>query len=246
MTGARVARHTRVIALAVMATLCAVGAASIVSGRERSIRSQVGPLVPVLVASQPIREGKLLTATSATSLLIQRRVPARFVPPGALRSAQQAVGYRTDSELAAGDYVTSGTLVAPNTAAQGGSDASARGGRLVELAVSGGMSVLARVEPGSFVDVLVTSDRGGSPRTYLALQRVELLQVGSTNGEAATSGGGGDSPADALVTLRVTLREAVLLTAAQNFSREIRLVPRPAGDKRALRPVAVAASDLRP
>jgi pilus assembly protein CpaB len=34
----------------------------------------------------------------------------------------------------------------------------------------------------------------------------------------------------ALATLRVSLRQAIYLTAADNFAREIRLLPRPPGD----------------
>jgi hypothetical protein len=50
--------------------------------------------------------------------------------------------------------------------------------------------------------------------------------------------------ADGRVTLRATLRQAVLLTAADNFAREVRVVPRAAGDTRRLGPVSIAASGL--
>ncbi|MFL5826552.1 MAG: hypothetical protein ACJ76V_08525, partial [Thermoleophilaceae bacterium] len=49
----------------------------------------------------------------------------------------------------------------------------------------------------------------------------------------------GGQPADpskgvstSLATLRVTLRQAVFLTAAQSFARELRLLPRPPGERR--------------
>jgi pilus assembly protein CpaB len=41
------------------------------------------------------------------------------------------------------------------------------------------------------------------------------------------------SAATALATLRVTVRQAVYLTAADNFAREIRLLARPPGDRSA-------------
>jgi hypothetical protein len=50
--------------------------------------------------------------------------------------------------------------------------------------------------------------------------------------------------ADGRVTLRATLRQVVLLTAADNFAREVRVVPRAAGDNRRLGPVSIAASGL--
>jgi pilus assembly protein CpaB len=46
---------------------------------------------------------------------------------------------------------------------------------------------------------------------------------GDADAEAAPAAG-------ALATLRVTVRQAVYLTAADNFGREIRLLVRPPGD----------------
>jgi hypothetical protein len=43
----------------------------------------------------------------------------------------------------------------------------------------------------------------------------------------------------------VTLRQAVYLIAAQNFAREIRLLPRPPGDRHRSGTAAVAAGDLQ-
>jgi pilus assembly protein CpaB len=40
-----------------------------------------------------------------------------------------------------------------------------------------------------------------------------------------------DNAGKLVATLRVTVRQAVYLTAAQNFAQEVRLLPRPAGDR---------------
>ena len=42
----------------------------------------------------------------------------------------------------------------------------------------------------------------------------------------------------------MTLEQAVMLTAAQNFAREIRLLPRPPDDGRRMEPTSVDASEL--
>jgi pilus assembly protein CpaB len=99
------------------------------------------------------------------------------------------------------------------------------------------------------VDVLVTSEQseqvGRSGRTYLALQRIELTDLRPRQeGDAVANADA--HQADSVATLKVTLRQAVLLTAAQNFAREVRLVPRPRGDDRRLRATAVSAEQLRP
>ncbi len=110
----------------------------------------------------------------------------------------------------------------------------------------GGSAVRGFLRPDLRVDVLVTSEQAqGSGRTYLALQRIELADLRRIEEDdpAAT---GDTRRADSVATLRVTLRQAVLLTAAQNFAREVRLVPRPTGDDQRLGSTAVSAAQLRP
>ncbi len=59
----------------------------------------------------------------------------------------------------------------------------------------------------------------------MALGGVELLRLG----EAGTRSDSSGAPT-ALATLRVSLRQAIYLTAADNFAREIRVLARPPGD----------------
>jgi pilus assembly protein CpaB len=237
-------RRVRIMVTAGAALICGGVAASIVSNDEAKLRAQVGPLVPVVVAAAGIPEGKLVTPASASSLLVQRRVPGRFVPPNALHDPTDASGFRTAAAVSAGDYLTRGLLITNDHEIGRSAGVGTGSERLIQMAVSGGTTVLAQLEPGARVDVLVTSDRGGEPRTYLALQRVEL--VATSDGSAGSTPTSGDQTADAIATLRVSLKQAVLLTAAQNFAREIRLVPRPSHDRRLLAPVLVTAKDLRP
>jgi pilus assembly protein CpaB len=113
---------------------------------------------------------------------------------------------------------------------------------VVEVAVAGAAAFQGALRPGARVDVLITSERGpGTPRTYLALQRIELADFRPDEGGNA-SGERGES----LAWLRVTLRQAVLLTAAQNFARELRLVPRASNENRRYPPATVSAGDLHP
>jgi hypothetical protein len=55
---------------------------------------------------------------------------------------------------------------------------------------------------------------------------------------------GGTAAPTALATLRVSVREAVYLTAAANFANEVRLVLRPPGDHKRVGAAAVPASGL--
>jgi pilus assembly protein CpaB len=231
-----VSRRTRGLALLGAAAACAGLAASSVSRYTNDVRAQVGPLVPVVVARTELRRGTAITPGGAARALEVRRIPARYAPPRALASISGAVGFRLAVALQPGDYVSDLTL----TSRGGGARAGDAGGRTVEVAVAGAGSLEGAFQPGTHVDVLITSDRGGGPgRTYLALQDAELLAFA---GSTAVAGAGETGKATA--ALRVSLRQAVLLTAAQNFARELRLVPRSAGDRRRLGAVEISGSDL--
>jgi pilus assembly protein CpaB len=97
-----------------------------------------------------------------------------------------------------------------------------RGERAVEVVAAGSPEL---VVPGARVDVLVTREGAG---TKLALQDVEVLA-------AAAAPGDDFAGARVAATLRTTVRQAVYLTAAQSFAREIRLLPRAAGDRERVR-----------
>jgi pilus assembly protein CpaB len=215
-------------------------AASEVEDRERMVESRIGPLVPVVVTRSDLGAGARLEPAR----LAVRRVPARFAPPDALAAPEEAAGARLATPLAGGAYVTAATL------ARGDGEASGRPGageRALDIAVVAGAD-LAAAGPGARVDVLITTDAGdGRGRTYLALEDVELIGVRAAGEGASGGAGGGDGAAaraTATATLRVTLREAVLLTAAQSFARELRLVVRPGGERRTGRPLAVDSAQL--
>jgi pilus assembly protein CpaB len=236
-----VSRRARAAALLGLSAVCAGAAISLVNRYASDVRAQVGPLTPVVVAASDLPRGQNITPRALLERLTERRIPARFVPPDALRSTRDALGLRALARIPAGSYVGAAQLGPPQSRTR---PALADGGRVVEVPVSGAATTGELVRPGVRVDVLVTSERGaGPPRTYLALQRVPLVGLRPLQSEVAA---GDEAGPDAVAAVRVSLRQAVLLTAAQNFARELRLVTRPRGDDRSFPPTAVAASDLHP
>ena len=95
------------------------------------------------------------------------------------------------------------------------------------VAVGPAESLLA----GARVDVVVTREAAGGSAgsTTLALEDVEVL--GATRAPASGNGPDADLPRVAL-DLRVSVRQAVYLAAAQSFAREVRVLPRAPGDRR--------------
>jgi pilus assembly protein CpaB len=209
-------------------------AASQVHDRERKAAEQIGPPVEVLVAARDLPAG----ARVVRGAVAVRAVPARFVPPDALASAAGVVGARVAVPVAAGGYLTAGLLEGAGRPA--GENGTVKGRRAVTVEVAGGGALAdlaggggGDLTSGLRVDVLVSTETGaGAGRTVMALAGAELLRLGQTGGpyadpEAASASTG----PTALATLRVSVREAIYLTAADNFAREIRLLPRPPGDR---------------
>ncbi len=239
------ARRRRAFLMLSVALACGGLAASEVGGRVRDVERRVGAPVPILVAARDIPAD---TALKRADLGL-REVPERYVPPGALSSHADVAAARTAVPLAAGTPVTEGLLGGGDP--RGGRPAGTlrRGERAVEVAVVGGAALGEAAGPGARVDVLVSTEpREGPGRSFLALEDVELLDLRPQGAGEAPAGRSGEdtaaAAATALATLRVTLRQAVYLTAAQNFAREVRLLPRPSGDSRRAGRTVVGATGL--
>jgi pilus assembly protein CpaB len=240
------ARRRRAFLFLSLALACGGLAASEVSSRVREVEASVGGLVPVLTAARDVPAGEELRRAD----LAVREVPERFAPPDALVGAREATGLPVATPLVKGSYVTA-AVFGPAAGGEAGARGPAplrRGERAVEVSVAGG-DVLAGSAPGARVDVLISTDaREGPGRTLLALEDVELLDLragaGAGAGVAGIEAEGAGATASGTATLRVTLRQAVYLTAAQNFAREVRLLPRPPGDRRRAGRAEVPADGL--
>jgi pilus assembly protein CpaB len=240
----RAARRRRGAVLLALAIAAGGLASSRVERRERGIEAQVGEPVPVVVASADLRQGQRISEEQVSRSLAVRQVPARFAPPDALTEPADAAGATLAAPVAAGGYVTAGALAAPADHGAGRSGAIAPGQRALEVAAAGGED-LADAGPGALVDVIVTTERGeGRGRTYLALEAVELLSARPGGDSASAGDGAGASGQTMLATLRVTLRQAVFLSAAQSFAREIRLLPRAPNERRRVGPLAIDSGSL--
>jgi pilus assembly protein CpaB len=233
-------RHRRAAVLLGLALVLGGLAASDVAGREGALRRAVGPSVPVVVARTPIRAG----ATLDRDDLAVRQVPSRFAPalayasPAALEHAKAAVAVEAGEDL-------SPALIDDGSAAAAAAGAPVRSGERVADLVARGPSALIRA--GTRVDVLVTRERGdgsAAGTTSVALEDAEVLAAHAVAAEdgAGTAAAGSEHVA---VSLRVTVRQAVFLAAAESFARELRLLPRAAGDRRHGLTGTTVGADLR-
>lgn len=240
MTGS--ARRRRAVLLLSLALAAGGLAASEVQSRVDSVEARTGAPVPVVVAREDMAAGEPVDPAR----LELRDVPGRFVPPDVLTDTTQAAGRRLSAPLPRGAYLTEGAFATEPPDEEAPGPALRRGERAVEIAVAGTGGPAGGAEPGARVDVLVTTEgRSGGGRTYVALENVELLDLREGAGEASDAAADAGGPvAAALATLRVTPTQAVFLTAADSFARELRLLVRPPGDRRPLRSPVVASGEL--
>jgi pilus assembly protein CpaB len=156
-------------------------------------------------------------------------VPRRFAPEGAIASPAAVTGLRAAVDIAAGTDITV-AMVGDGRAPPVG-PAIRRGERVARVVALASPEL---VTPGSHVDVLVTPEPrdGASGEAVLALEDVEVLDAVPAAGDAPGGGSSGRSEPGARVdaSLRVTLRQAIYLAAAQDFARELRLLPRSDAD----------------
>jgi Flp pilus assembly protein CpaB len=211
-------RRSRAAAFLLAALLAAVAAAAVADGYGEKVVEGYGELRPVLITSADLRTGEEIDPRVATEKLEVRRVPIKFVPPGALAAPTEALGLTPSIPVPAGSYLLASQLRSSRTASD---DATlGHGRRPVEITVNGAGALSAMgVQPvGSKVDVVVTAEPedSGSGRTYVAAAGVPLLGLGP---------GGEGGAGEATATLGLTRAQALQLIAAQSFARRVTVIP---------------------
>ena len=212
-------RRSRAVAFLAAALICAILAAT-VAGRYRSrLEGRYGPLRPVVVSTGELAAGEAIGAERAAAAMSVRRVPARFIPPGAISSPGEAVGRAPAALIPPGSYVIGAQLQLPRVEPPRRPGVGV-GRRPVQVPVAGAEALLigdGSPEGGS-VDVVVSRQAGlgSSASARIAASSVKLLALQSPPGP-----GEGWS-----ATLALTEEQALSLIGAQAAGREIRLLPR--------------------
>jgi Flp pilus assembly protein CpaB len=214
-------RRRRAIAFALLAVGAAAVAAAIADGYGSRIARSYGDLRRVVVVRERLPAGRPIGPERLESGLEARRVPVRFVPPGTLTRPVEALGLAPKVELVPGSYLAGSALKPPRGDAEAATPKLGKGQRPVEISVTGAGALLS-VEGGTVhprVDVVVTSEpfSGGRGHTYVAASDIPLLALDS----AGSSMSGGAVAA----TLGLTRKQALELIDAENFARQVTLLP---------------------
>lgn len=214
-------RRGRALAFSLAAAAAATIAAIVADGYGAGVARGYGELRPVVVARSALPARRAIDPPVAATGLELRRVPARFVPPGALSDPAAAIGLEPAVRIPAGSYLLATQLRPPRR----GSAALdlGRDRHPVEISVSGAAALLLGGDgpAGERVDVIVTSEPSGtgSGRTYVAAASVPLLAL-------APGSAGLEAEGIATATLGLTKHQALRLIAAESFARQVTLLPR--------------------
>lgn len=213
-------RRARALAFGLLALLAALLGAVLVAGYGSRVASGYGPLRAVVVVRETLAPGTAIGPREAGRSLEVRKVPARFVPAGALGRPDDALGLVLRGPAPGGSYLLAAQLGPPRRARRGPRLGGGR--RPVEIAVSGADALFATGGEGRGrrVDVVVTAEpEGPGPgRTYVGAAAVPLLALGP--GEDGGAPGG-----IAAATLGLTRSQALRLIAAESYARKLTLLP---------------------
>jgi len=225
------------LTFALALTLSGVSAV-VITRKEREVNARYGVRVDVLTALTDIKAGEKITAKQLgiTSL------PQRFVSVDALNAPAQVVGKKSTVDISSGSYILKTYTESSATNSFLGVEL-AEGDRIVDVVVSGSLEL---VKPGVHVDVLVTKvdDRDPNSRgneTKVALEEVAVVAVKPVAEFASDAEATGQQKIQ--VSLKVDTADAVYLSAAENFAKEIRLLVRPEGEGPSIK-YQVDAQDL--
>ncbi len=193
--------------------------------QELAVAQAPPPTVTVVAAKRTLYQGQTLTSED----LEQREVEPDYVPPTAYRTVDELIGRVPQERILQGEYIRAERL-ASSGAGVGLNAIIPRGQRARSINITDGSAVSGFLNPGNYVDVLVTikPDReakgsGGSKakdddyRTITLLQNVKILAVDSRlgAGDAESETGRDGNTYRPSVTLAVTPEEAERITHAQ-------------------------------
>ncbi|MGH2981982.1 MAG: SAF domain-containing protein, partial [Solirubrobacterales bacterium] len=136
-------RRARAVAFFGLSAGCAALAAAVANGYGTRVAQGFGSLREVVVVVRQLPAGEPIGRAQVSGSLEVRRIPGRFVPPGALASPHQALGQEPAAVLPAGSYLVAAQLRLPAAKTADNGPRLGSGRRPVEIAVGGGEARVA-------------------------------------------------------------------------------------------------------
>jgi pilus assembly protein CpaB len=183
--------------------------------QELVLASKPEETIPVVVAKHTLNQGQTL---GELDLEVKEVVPA-FVPDTVFHAVQEVVGRVPGERIIIGEYVRRERLADPE-AGVGLNALIPKGQRALSLNLSDGSAVSGFLNPGNYVDVLITLAQtegkdAGVIQTVTLFQAKRILAVNSRLGAGDLDGPARDGAVHApSITLALTPDEAEKMTHA--------------------------------
>lgn len=198
-----------------LVSMGAAGAASaviytVITNYQQELESAIEPevTIPVMVAAHELPQGKTIVMED----LVIKSLPPDYVPDEVLRQPEQAIGRVPRERILPQEFIREERLADPE-AGVGLNAIIPRGMRALSINISDGSAVSGFLNPGNYVDVLVTiqGDQSRKTETVTLLQAKTVLAVNARLGSGTSQNAQQSRPS---VTLAVTPEEAQKLTHA--------------------------------
>jgi Flp pilus assembly protein CpaB len=207
----------RALGFAALAALSALGSVALAARYDHGGAREYGESRSVVVVERDLRPGRALDPRSVREGLGVSDVPERFVPPDALSYVSEALGERPRALIPAGSYLLGSQLATADR--DKGRRSLPSGVHAIEVAVAAAASLEQPASP-SRVDVVAADEPAATvnPRVRVLATRVPLLAI------RRMAGGGAERRWQA--TLGLDREQTLAVIEAENFARQIRLLPR--------------------
>lgn len=219
----------RALMFAALAAICAIASASLASGYRDGVDQQLGELTTVVVTTRDLDPDKELRPKVLERATELRQVPERFVPTDAFAGLEEIVAREPAAPIPVGSFLVASQFPLDASGSNRGPAVPPRL-RPVDLTASGGTALEGLVGGGASVrvDLLVAGEpnSGGNARVEVLARGVPLIALRPRGEALESTEAPSASSADWIATVAVPPRRVVDLVEAENYAREVRVIPR--------------------
>ncbi len=216
-------RRRRAIVFALLACVCGLGSA-LIAGRWRAgVEAGLGEMRTVVVTERALEKGESLDDRAVERSMRVADLPIRYLPPDALGSPLEAVGAVPVAEIPAGSYLLASQL-RPDATREGPPRLKGAASPIeVTVQAAGSLGTGGGAGASRVVDVIAAREAGIGTRARVEViaRRVPLLGL-----RPGGRGHSGAEPGSWLAVLGLDREQALAVIEAENFARELRLLPR--------------------
>ena len=224
-------RQRRAVLLLALAVAGLLGVFALIVNYVSEVETQVGDKVVVLELNQPAKANEAIT----DQMVIERRIPERWVPAAAVRDRTRLIGVVAAADLEANSILQDGMLATPPEISEGE--------REVAILVDAATGVAGKIEPGRQVDVIASyAASEGDPdngvaakaaRSVVIVPGAKVIAVGTPREKpAGTAQDAQQNPGTVVpVTFALSKKQELRVAHAQVFAADVRLALLRPGDR---------------